>query len=238
MDADTYKVSMSLSAEMLVDRSILSWDMFMNAQAVFDVPNQQMQMSIDISTNTEDMNVEFYLFPDYVYLRERTLGLDEEWLKMPVNEELLDSINVDTFQEEMRALDSPSKVKFLKQDELDGSECYVIEYIPNKDYLREYASKQQDADFEIDLDKIEDIFDLYKKIEYTAWIDKENILVRKMDTEAELEFTNDFARFTNINFKNISMDFTGEITIYDYNEPVSIILPEEAENAIDMTYYN
>ncbi len=227
---DTYTLNVDITSETLVDGVSLSGAIPMNIEATFDRPQEQMKMSLEI----EDVSMDLYMFTDYIYVKAESPEMTGEWMKTPVTNEILDAFNVNLLQDEMKAMESPESLQFLRYEDFDGSECYVIEFTPNDTYLREYASQQQTTDLEIYWDKITDISDIYKKLEYIVWIAKDTKLIKRIDISAFMELSDELAHSSGFEFDTYAADVIGVMKIYDYNEPVSITLPEEAENAAEM----
>ncbi|OGO30972.1 MAG: hypothetical protein A2Z29_01100 [Chloroflexi bacterium RBG_16_56_11] len=240
MNANTYKVDMSMSGKFTAD-STQSGDMSMTAKATFDVLQKKMLMSMEMSIDSgtsggkQEVNGDIYLFTDYMYIKANMPDSGEQWIKVPVTDEILETFSANIMQEELKALELPDKLKFLRYEDFDGSECYVIGFTPNKDYLREYASRQQASDVEIDWDKLAEISDIYKELEYTAWIARDTKFVKKIAFNAVLELSSDFARSSNVDFETFTMDAAGNLELFEYNMPVSIVLPEEAAGAMELS---
>ncbi len=75
-------------------------------------------------------------------------------------------------------------------------------------------------------DEIEDTIDMMN-ISITEWIAKDTYFVLKAEATMEMTMSPDTEEEA-----KVAMDYT--MTFYDYNEPVTIVLPPEAEAAIDI----
>ncbi|HEY78465.1 MAG TPA: hypothetical protein G4O09_05060 [Dehalococcoidia bacterium] len=246
-EAETYRITMDINGSMELSGGhptglIVS---AAGAQLVVDQISGEIQMNMEMSGETvfdgkleklQDMSLEVYMLKDVIYIKSTIPGEGEQWLKTSVSDEIRETFNVNMVKKELEALESPTKIEFLRYETFGGSECYVIKLVPNEHKLRDYAIRQEQqlADVEINWDKIEDITDIYREISYVTWIAKDTKLLKKMDVNGVLEFTDEYAYSHTFDFTKMLVEASGQSEIYDYNKEVSIILPEEAKEAIEI----
>jgi len=84
-------------------------------------------------------------------------------------------------------------------------------------------------------DDISNLADVFRDIYYVIWIDKDRGLMIKMDASMLMEFTPEEFGADTDEFDNMTMDVTMSMKMYDYGKPVTIVIPEEAEDAMDMS---
>jgi hypothetical protein len=122
-------------------------------------------------------------------------------------------------------LASPENIEFLRNERFDGSECHVLKITPNLESSEQwfYDHQLSTTDIiywaEVENDVVENVF--------TVWIDADTKLIKKMDANMLIEFTNP------TEFDTITIGVSMQMK--DYNKSVSIILPEEAQNAEDIS---
>jgi len=208
-----------------------------------DIVAKQMQMVFDMSLNkntfgteesTENLSAEMYMMPDYVYMKMNIPGLGEQWIKMPLSEELKELYNLDMINEQLAPLESPAKIEFVKYETFDGSECYVLKIVPNMESMKQWIDQQQMTPAELDLDKLTNLQDMFKELSYITWIAKDTKLMKKMNFTMLLEIDASQVSATVSDFEKMSLDADLDMIIQNYNEPVSIILPEEANQAMEI----
>jgi hypothetical protein len=231
MDADSYQVIWTY----IIDGNVQDGSqsnkatVSMDAKATFAETQKQMKMSIDMSSHDEstgdrqDINMEVYVLTDNVYA-----SYNGQWMKLPLTEAVLKTFSADMFQEELKVMESPDELQLVRHENYEGTECYVIKFVPNSEYLRNYASKNTNSDIVINWDKVLSISDIYKDISYTVWIAKESKLLLKMDNDATLNFTDEFASSSKTPFTSVIFHASGNMKFSDYNKPVTIALPAEA----------
>ncbi|OYT40933.1 MAG: hypothetical protein B6U86_03320 [Candidatus Altiarchaeales archaeon ex4484_43] len=110
-------------------------------------------------------------------------------------------------------------VELLDDEKVDGKDCYVLEIKP-KDISKifEVITQQMGSTSTLTAEDLESV----KDVGFKEWIAKDTFLVRKMFVNLQMEKD------------NTAMDMSMTMRFYDYDEPMKIILPEEAEKAIDM----
>lgn len=240
-NVQTYKLEMDISSKSTVDNDASkSGGMSMKAAAAFDTKQKQMSMTGDVTSSEADATpqaqaLELYVMSDYVYIGATIPQTGKQWVKVKATEEIISSFNADVMQQDMSVMEKPSSIEWIQYAKVKGVECNVIKIIPNTEYLRQYAQEQMSGKFEIDWSKIPDISKMYDSISYVVSIAKDTKYVQKMDINASIIFTSDFAKSTQLEFKNIVTEVNGSIDLYDYNTPVSIVLPAEAKDAIEIT---
>jgi len=239
-NTSSLKINMDLTTTTSVDGGAETAEMAMKAQAVFDTPQNQMMMSAEMTTKSGTTAIQttafdLYVLSDYVYIKANIPELGEQWIKTQITNDILDSFDANSMQEEMDVLQNPASIEWVGYGTTRNVDCYIIKIIPNSDYLRQYAQQQLSDRFEINWDKVQDMSSIYKKISYNVWIAKDTKLVQKMEISTVIELSSDFAKSNDISFKTATTEISGSLEMYDYNTSVTINLPEEASNAIEVS---
>jgi hypothetical protein len=241
-DAGTYKFRMDVGTDMEVTGGpdAGKGTMTMDAAGEIDEANAQMRMDIDISIDvpgtpesSRDITSEIYVLSDFIYLKADIPGLGEQWMKAPRTEEMMDTFDINIINEQLATLVSPAGINLAGYETIDGSECYVIKLVPDYHQLEEFVRGFQATNVEIDWDKVGDIAEVFKELSYTAWIATDTKLLKKMDGSLVLEMTPEQVGSTD-DFDKLKIDITLGIELYDYGAPASIVLPEEAGDAIEV----
>jgi len=240
MATDNYKLGIDVTSTVYGDDSSQIGMISMQFQAIFDELENQIMMSGETSSSeagkdTQTQDIELYVLKDYVYIGATIPDAGKQWIKAPATDEILGTFDVNMMQEEMKIMDSPASVEFIEYATVRGIDCYVVKLIPNAEYLREYAQQQTTGQVEIDWSKIEDISKMYEELSYRIWIAKDSKYVHKIEIKATLALTDDFVTSGMNGLDKMTVDVNGSIEMYDYNTPVSIELPDEAENAIEIS---
>ena len=131
----------------------------------------------------------------------------------------------------LTALIKTAEITVLGSEKVRGIDCYVLEVTPDMDKLWELAMQQSDVAGEtlpdIADEVIRDMFDDYSVKYYVA---KNTYFLMRSAIDMTIELTPDDLGFPGEE-GSMTMNITMDLLAYDYNLPVSIELPPEAEDA-------
>ena len=201
-----------------------------------DLANHKMhnlQTMVSAMTGTRDINTttETYIIDNTVYAVSDSSYPDITWTKTEIAEELWEQLNQINF--ELDILEASTKVKVTGSETVDGVDCYVLEITPSEEHLWQLLIQQMGMASDTSTDVSEELLDeLFHNYTAKQWIAKDSYFLIKMEVEMsvtlppELTGNPDAEGETNIDTKLTVMT-------YDYNQPLSIELPQEAEEAIE-----
>nr|CBH39043.1 hypothetical protein BSM_25210 [uncultured archaeon] len=201
------------------------------------------ELPIDIP---ETIETEMYLINNTVYVKI-DLGIPfMPWIKMEqpvVNETYNETYNEsylpsqDQLELLLMMLQNCTNVTLLDDEVVNDTDCYVLKFELDFKKLLEFLMNQTTMDelgipgFEnqdiMDTDEIEDTIDMMN-MSMTGWIAKDTYLVMKAEATVDMTTTN----LDTEEEAKVAMDFN--MRLYDYNVPVTIELPPEAEAAMDI----
>ena len=207
-----------------------------------NLASNQMQISMEMSLSMEgfgeesgsqDLNYDMYIYPDWTYMRMEVPGMGEQWMKMPTTEDMQANFNTNMVDQQLEPLESAVETELLRYEEVDGVECYVLSIVPDMEELMQWVSQQQGSTQNVDWQDIAMVTDAFKKLTYICYITKDTSMLKRIVIEMEMEFTPEQAGVSASDFDTTTMIIDMDMKLYDYNEPFSIDLPDEAENAIE-----
>jgi hypothetical protein len=242
----TYKFEMSMTTDMETTGGTQAGklNMVMNVSGAYDQTNKNMQMTMDMNMESDfpefeeemqDMSVEMYMVEESMYMKMDMPMVGEQWLKMPVSEEMTEAYNSDMVGDQLKMLEGAGKIEFLRYEVVDGADCYVFKLVPDMQKIMDWVGQQPVTGAELDSGSISNIADVFKDLTYTIWIARDSKLTQKMDANILMEFNAEQYGAESGEFDGMRMNMVMGMRMYNYNKPVSIILPEEAEDAIDMS---
>jgi hypothetical protein len=233
----------------------------MTMEGAIDLAKIEMQLAINASftadmTDThesmDNITLDLYIVDDHMYLKMGIPGMGEEWMKMPVPDASMAGFDIDDmFEQQLAMLESYVELEYLRTEKVDGSDCYVIQMVPDlaamMDWIAEMGMTEMGmTDMGSEWDEIQSVIEevineMFEEFSYIVWIDKDTKYIKKMTASIKGNISSEDFEGIGEDFGDISEEF-GEITIevsmdmdmYDYNEPVNIVLPEEAQDAMDM----
>jgi outer membrane lipoprotein-sorting protein len=221
-------------------------DVLVDINGAFDANDEEMMMAMDIDLGmaeeaTIKMAAEFYLIDDWMYVMIDAPMMNPQWMKTEVSysEAFEEMISMDFTQTQTEFLQS-SDIVVTGKETLDGIECYVLEVSPDMSKLWEILMQQSQLasgamaempvdEFEEIMDKIED---LVKDVSAKYWIAKDTYYIVKGEVAFNMVITPE-AMGEPDEEGSVTMDVTMAMKMFNYGQPVSIVLPPEAEDAVE-----
>jgi hypothetical protein len=219
----------------------------MDGSGAIDIENMQMQM--DATMNLEapgkgdmDMATEMYFVDNTFYILTDALGMWPTWMKLEIPEmgELPEGYwdQADLLELQTELLEA-CEVKVTGSEKVGGIDCYVLESNPDMEQFWQLSMEMYETmglemtdipeDFEDYLDE------MFRSFSAKQWIAKDTYLIMKVEIEMTMELN--AAAMGIIDEEGeaaIDMDMT--MLIFNYNQPVSIELPPEAEEATEIPF--
>jgi hypothetical protein len=245
-DAETYKFDMDLSVSMEIvggtDPGTMS--IGANATGAIDNVNEEMHMLMDITVNMpeqdeQEMGVEIYIVGGWVYVKMSIPELGEQWLKMGLTPEMWEMQKLT--EQQMELLETAMNIELVGSESVGGVDCYIFEITPDMGkfvaYLSEMLGMQglSSEGMEAFGWLFGDLFeDMFKELSIKEWIAKDSSLFVKAEVHMVIEVSPEDVGATAEDFQKVTMDMDIGMAAHDYNEPVSIELPPEALDALEI----
>ena len=180
------------------------------AKADVDIRNRKMQSTMTAGLLGMTQTTEEYVVGTTQYILLPKAG----WTK---KETQADMWNGKDLLESQKSLMKEIKVTLLGTENVDGTDCYVLEMKPSKEQLAGILESQAGS-METGFTK-EELVSRVKDIQWKEWIAADTFLPKKTTTVMQMES----------NGKTMNVDT--QIIFRDYNKEFEIELPEEAKNA-------
>ena len=202
-------------------------DLIVDSTGVIDVVDQEMQAYMSMTTKInvggqrDQMTVpmRMYFLGDLGYIgAPEGPGQPEEWIKGDVSQELWESQELLSQQTELLR---GAEVRLLKTESVKGTPCYVAEITPDMDALYELISSQLMATEDFGLTK-----DSITGYSAKGWYAKDTFFPMRSHVEYDVTIE--------VGSDTVTGSYKIDMLFYDYNKPVSIQLPSEAQNAQDV----
>jgi len=197
-----------------------------------DSVNKRMQLvlNMDISLPEGDkqtMSIESHIDGGWMYITMNLPEEEEKQVKMQLPDDMWDKQS--QLEQQTRLLRTAEKVVSLGSGNVDGNSCYLVEIVPDAVLLNEFLSQIEMPEIE-GVEPLDINFsDLIKEMSFKQWIAKDGYLILKSATEVLMEFVPEDIGATEEDFERITVNQTSEMSFYDFNEAVSIEIPEVAE---------
>jgi outer membrane lipoprotein-sorting protein len=234
-------VSFDMEMEMFMDAvtqdGSVQMTMVADGTGAIDQANQKLKMTMNMDMDIpelgqEGMTMEMYATGGWMYMKMDIPGLGEQWVKMPMTEDMWQSQS--QFEQQIELLRTAREVTFHGSENVNGTDCYVVEIVPDMTVIFEIMSQQQMPGMEdMGIDGL-DMADWFKKMTVKVWIAKDSYLEIKSDIHMTMEVTAADVGASQDDLEKMTMDMNMTMTMHDYNEEVSIELPAGAQQAMEI----
>lgn len=221
---NSYRFLMNMDIETDIGGSEMK--MTANANGAVNVLDQKMMMEMSSAIpGANDMELLYFVIGELIYMKMDYFG-NEQWTKMNFSDY---NVSWDTYDQMNMQIDllDYGEVERLDDEIIDNTDCYVLKIIPDLDKLIEALMNQQG----LGTGMVQDVSysDMVEELSLKLWISKDDNLILKAYEYMLMEMSMFGYEY--------SMSFKIEIRFFDYNEPVIIELPEDAENSISYQDY-
>ncbi len=237
-DIRTYQFDMDMTLDMDVEAEGEAFEvtMVLSSGGAFDLENRKMKMDMTMTiavTGEDEMEeeMEMYLIGDMIYAMTEFLGVPM-WMKSEMPEGYWEEMNQVEPQIELLEM---VQVKVIGSEKVKGVDCYVLQLTPDMEQLWQLAMQQSGVTGEEILPDVdaEIIQEMFQSFSVKQWIAKDTYLLTKVEINMAVELTPEALGFPEEEGL-MTMDITIVLLAYDYNQPVSIVLPPEAEEAVEV----
>jgi hypothetical protein len=241
-DIRTYEFEMDTTLDMAGEAEGETFEMSMRivSSGALDLDNRKigLNMAINVAIPEEDeaeMAIEAYIIDNMGDVMMDAPGTDPTWEKEEVSEtdweEVIEVLSMAKLQVEL--LES-AEVEVIGSEKVQGVDCYVLQVTLDMAQLWETVMEQSVLGFggEMGLPELtEEILDASSySFSFKQWIAKDTYFLTKVEIDMSIELT---AEAMEVEEGEASIDSTMTMLAYNYNQPVSIELPPEAEEAIE-----
>lgn len=241
-DIRAYEFEMDTTLDMAGEAEGEAFEITMGivSSGALDLDNRQigLNMAVNVAMPEEDemeMTVEAYLIDNMGYSMMDAPGTDPTWEKEEVSEaeweEVIEALMLARPQVEL--LES-AEVEVIGSEKVKGVDCYVLRVTLDMVQLWETVRQQATLGFGEEIGWPELTEEILDKSSYSfsvkQWIAKDTYFLTKVEIAMAIELT---AEAMEVEEGEMSIDSAMTMLMYNHNQPVSIELPPEAEEAIE-----
>ena len=224
-----------LSEESEIEGEAMETTMEVDGSGALDIENYQMQMAMTMNAavpgeDDTDIGMEMYLVDNTYYILTDALGMGPAWMKFEMPMESWEQMN--QIESQVELLEA-AEVEVIGSETVNGIDCYVVEVTPDVEQLWEMASQQALLTEEMPNFDEELLDEMFRSFSVRQWIAKDTYLTMRVEVELIMEVTPEDMGYPDEG-EGISLDMTMTMLVDDYNQPVSIELPPEAEEAAEV----
>lgn len=233
----TYQMDMDMTMEMAGEAKgeTFGTTTAMDFSGVFDVENRQMwvdaTMNVAVPGESEvDMGMEMYLIGDMLYMMMDVPEMGPMWVKSETPQGYWEPMSQVEAQVELL---NTAQVEVVGSESVRGLDCYVLQVTPDMKQLWKMAMQQAQATGGEVPEVMEELIEeMFRSFSVKQWITKETYFLTKAEIDMAMELTPESMGIPGEEGV-ITMDIAISLLAYNYNQPVSIVLPAEAEGAIE-----
>jgi len=201
-----------------------------------DLENQQMKTDLSMDAGDEMMRVESYIIDGMVYAKPEAPGEEPGWIKSEAPAEYWEMMTAVSGIKNYIELLKTAQVKVIGSEQVNGVDCYILQLTPEMAELYQTAMNpvggvgQAGMLAPVPEELLEDMF---RSFSVKEWVAKDTYLLMKAEIDMAIETTPEFKDYLGEEV-DVSIDVTISFLAYNYNQPVTIVVPEEALEASEM----
>jgi len=242
-----FDMNMTVDTSGEAEGEAFNMSMDMDGTGAIDLDKKEMMMNMTMNMvvpgeDEIDMDTAMYLIGDTIYMQMTNplFGGPPMWMKFEVPEESWGDMSSQIDQlgllSEMFEMGEMGEVKVTGSASVAGIDCYTVEIIPDIEQLWQLVMEQmQLSEQTTDIPEmtVENFPDILKSYSIKHWVAKDTYHIAKMEMAMEMQMTpEDMGLPEEEGAVNMKMKMS--MLIYDYNQPVNVILPPEAEDAVEV----
>ena len=246
-DISTYQFDMDMTMEAAgeAEGEAFEMTMTMGISGALDVENRQVGLDMTMNTalpgeDEMDIVMEMYLIGNMAYMMMDEPETGPMWMKQEISEtdweELSEQLSEQIAMTEPQIeLLQTAQVKVIGSEKVRGVDCYVLQLTPDMEQLWQLVMQQTAVAGEEMLPDVAEEFlqEMFRSFSVKQWVAKDTYFLTKTKIDMAMELTAEAMGFPEEG--EITMDIGMIYLEYNHNQPVSIVLPPEAEEAAEMT---
>jgi len=211
--------------------------MVMDSSGALDFDNRQMRMDLTMymampGEPEVEVAMEIYLIGDMMYMSAEVPGMGLMWMKSEMPEGYWEQMS--QVQSSQVELLEAAQVEVIGSERVRGVDCYVLQLTPDMAQLWQLAMQQAEVtELEMPAVSEEFVLEMFRSFSVKQWIAKDTYFLTKAEIDMAMELTPEAMGLPGEEGM-LAMDIAIAFLAYNYNQAVSIVLPPEAEEAVEV----
>jgi outer membrane lipoprotein-sorting protein len=234
-----FELDMTMEATGKAEGESPEHTVMMNNRGTLDLENMQMQIDLSVGSGDEMIRVESYIIDGMMYIRPEAImpeapGEKSMWMKQEAPIEVWERMSASSGIENYKELLRTAQVEVTGSEKVEGVDCYVLQLNPEMAELYQTAMDPVGGIGQAGMlppvpeELLEEMFNSFS---VKQWIAKDTHFLMKAEVDMTIESTPELVDYLGEEGET-SLDITINFRAYNYNQPVTIELPPEAEEAI------
>jgi len=228
----TYHTEMDMSihirGDMMDEKADMNMVMKGNGALDLDEHKAKLEMTMEARGDaagekiSENNKIMTYILEDMVYVGTSRDSESMAWDHQSLPASAWDQQNQ---IEQQRKLLASSTVKYVKDETVQGTQCYVVELVPDLKTLWDTVMRQSGMmGNSMDIQSLQDAM---KNVTASYWFEKDSLYFKKAYVEMKMEMTPEMIGESGEGQMNMDVEMT---LLFDgYNQPVEILVPDIAK---------
>jgi hypothetical protein len=205
----------------------------MNNSGTLDLENLQMKADLSAGSGDEMMRLEMYIVDGVMYVKPEAPGEESIWMKQEAPVEVWQELSGASGIENYKDLLKTAQVKVIGSEKVKGVDCYVLQLTPGMAELYQTAMAPVGGiGREGMLPPVPEelLGEMFSSFSVKQWIARDTSFLMKVEVDMAIESTPELMDYLGEEGET-SIDITLIFLAYDYNQPVNIVVPQEAVEA-------
>jgi len=214
----------------------MEMSMLLNNTSIIDNVNKKrlmktVMMMPEKGKAPQSVETEAYFVNNVMYMKMNLPGMPEQWVKQKMPQDFWERQNqIKQLVELLKA----SQIEILGSERINNTDCWVIKVTPDLKKLWQTAMQQWGLIKPLVKDENLDLEKIVKNVAQKQWVAKDTYFTIKTQTQMSLIMSSENLNLPSEEEFEINIDESIDLTFHNYNEPVSIELPPEAEKATEL----
>jgi hypothetical protein len=231
-DIKTYRFKVDVTIGVTAEAEAFEMTMVTDSIGVLDLEDGKLRVGTTMSVvmpgeDETEMEVETYLIDDMIYMGGEVPGIGTMWVKSEMPEGIWEQVN--QVEPQIELLEA-AQVEVIGSERVGGVDCYVLEITPDMEQVWQLVIQQAEMVGEMPAFSEE----MFRSFSVKQWVEKDTYFLRKANIDVAMELTPETMGLSEEEGV-MTMDIVMDLLVYDYNQSVSIELPPEAEDAIEVS---
>jgi outer membrane lipoprotein-sorting protein len=228
-----FELYMNMHAAGEAEGESLEHTVVMDNSGTLDLENMLMKVNLSAGSGDETMRLESYIIDGVMYVKPEAPGEQSMWMKQEAPVEVWERMSASSGIENYKELLRTAQVEVTGSEKVDGIDCYVVQLDPEMAELYQTAMDpaggigQAGMLPQVPEELLQEIFNSFS---VKQWIAKDTYFLTKVEIDMNIESTPELMDYLGEEGET-SLDITISFLAYNYNQPVNIELPPEAEEA-------
>lgn len=243
---NTYKfdVAMAITSNITGGSNPMNTLFYTTMAGGTNIATEQTQMTLAMTMamasekqEYEEQNLDYdvYCMPDWLYMKMSSTGMGEQLVKIKTSSDIKEFLKLNDVNQQLMSLESPSKIEYLRTEQFNGVDCYVLSVSPSTKQLSEWLKKQngylQNMDWENLLNNSNNLL----SISLLYYVTKDTNLMMYTVTDMTLSLSPAEAGVPTQDFDNMYMNIVKEMKLLEHNQEFSVTVPDEVKLANEVS---